>query len=305
MFRTSRVTNYAYLFLLTHFIHSPNGAGKSTSINMITGELKPTCGSIEVNGSELCGPKAAFFQHACIGRCLQSDALVDYLTPRDHIKILSMIRTDSSDEQIAMDTVEALQNIDLEKYADRESGKLSGGTRRKLSVALAMLPGSRVIILDEPSTGMDPVTRRSLWNAIHREYSKEGRTVLLTTHSMEEAESVCSNIGIISEGLLRCYGTVQHLKSVYSDGYHAIIELKDRVDPQACDEFISSICTNGAGKLLDVTGRKRTYTIGKVISLGNLFERIENEKERLGIDTYMVSQTSLEDVFLTLIRGAN
>lgn len=272
---------------------------------MITGELKPTCGSIIVNGSELRGNRAEFFRRACIGRCLQADALVDYLTPRDHIKILNMIRTDSSDEQIERDTIEAIRNIDLEKYIDREAGKLSGGTRRKLSVALAMLPGSRIIILDEPSTGMDPVTRRSLWNAIHREYSKECRTVLLTTHSMEEAESVCSNIGIISRGLLRCYGTVQHLKSVYSDGYHAIIELCQGADPHICDEFISSICANGAGKLIDVAGRKRTYTVGKVVSLGELFEQIENEKERLGIDTYMVSQTSLEDVFLALIRETN
>lgn len=286
-----------------HFLFSPNGAGKSTSINMITGELKPTCGSIEVNGVELSGPKSEFFQKSCIGRCLQIDALVDYLTPRDHIKILSMIRTDSSDEQIARDTAEAIRNIDLERYADREVGKLSGGNRRKLSVALAMLPGSRVIILDEPSTGMDPVTRRSLWNAIHREYSKEGRTVLLTTHSMEEAETVCSNIGIIAGGLLRCYGSVQHLKSVYSDGYHAIIELHNGADMQKCDEFIMSVCKNGQGRLIDATGRKRTYVIGKNVSLGELFERIENEKERIGIDTYMVTQTSLEDVFLTLIRG--
>ena len=272
---------------------------------MITGELRPTCGVIKVNGCKLCGPKTEFFQRACIGRCLQNDALIDYLTPRDHIKILSMIRTNSTDEQIAQDTEKVMENIDLEKYADREVGTLSGGTRRKLSVALAMLPGSRIIILDEPSTGMDPVTRRSLWNAIHKEYSKEGRTVLLTTHSMEEAESVCSNIGIITSGVLQCYGTVQHLKSLYSDGYHAVIELLPGADPQPCDEFIASVCAEGTGKIIDVAGRKRTYTIGRVVSLGDLFEQIENVKERIGINTYMVSQTSLEDVFMSLIRQDN
>lgn len=218
--------------------------------------------------------------------------------------MLELLRTGLSEEDINRDTEEALKNIGLEKFARRPAGTLSGGTRRKLSVAIAMLAGTNVILLDEPSTGMDPVTRRYLWDAIKKERSKEGRSVFITTHSMEEAEAVCTNIGIMIRGGLNCYGTIQHLKATFGDGYRAIIELEPKADPDACDKLIKKICNkNGsASELVDVAGPKRTYNIGKISSLGNFFRELEKAKDKYHMRSYTINQASLEDVFMLMVR---
>ena len=221
----------------------------------------------------------------------------------DHIYILEMLRTGLTEEQITEDTRAAIKNIGLEKFEFREARTLSGGTCRKLAVANAMLAGCNVILLDEPSTGMDPVTRRYLWAAIQNERSKEGRSVLITTHSMEEAEAVCTNLGIVIRGSLRCYGTIQHLKNTYGDGYRVIIEVSAEADTSKCDEFIKSIACEGAGELIDVAGLKRTYDVGKITSLGKLFRALENAKDTYGMTSYTINQASLEDVFMTMVRS--
>ena len=219
--------------------------------------------------------------------------------------MFGLLRTGSPKEQIRAETEEAIKNIGLEKFAHRAAGTLSGGTRRKLSVAIAMLAGTSVILLDEPSTGMDPVTRRYLWAAIKKERSKEGRSVLITTHSMEEAEAVCTKLGIVIRGGLSCYGTIQHLKATFGDGYRAIIELEDEADPDACDELIEGICkkNGGASSLIDVAGHKRTYNIGKVASLGNFFRELEKAKEGYHMRSCTINQTSLEDVFMLMVKN--
>lgn len=219
--------------------------------------------------------------------------------------MLELLRTGLTKEKIGEDIDEAIKNNGLEKFAHRPAGTLSGGTRRKLSVAIAMLAGTNVILLDEPSTGMDPVTRRYLWNSIKKERSKEGRSVLITTHSMEEAEAVCTNIGIMIRGELKCYGTIQHLKATFGDGYRAIIELGPKADPDACDKLIRSICLkNGStSSLIDVAGPKRTYNIGKISSLGKFFKALENAKEKYHMRSYTINQASLEDVFMLVVRN--
>lgn len=271
---------------------------------MLTGDLSPTSGTMTVNGTLMRGDKLNFFRNAHIGRCPQVDPLVDYLTPTEHVKILSRVRSGLSNEAIATHTKKIFRKIGLENYADRESVTLSGGTRRKLSVALSLLPGTQVIFLDEPSTGMDPVARRGLWNIIQEEQNKENHTVVLTTHSMEEAEAVCTNVAIITKGALTCYGSVQHLKSMFSDGYHVTVELNPAraASPEGCDQAIRSLCPFGGGIVVDAAGHRRTYNVGRVESLANLFEQLEGIKERVGIVSYMVTQTTLEDVFLMLTR---
>lgn len=284
------------------FLYRPNGAGKTTTIQMLTGDLSPTSGTMTVNGILMRGAKQDFFDNARIGRCPQYDPLVDYLTPTEHVKILLRVRSGLNDSEIAKHTERILRRIGLDEYANREVAALSGGNRRKLSVALAILPGVRIIFLDEPSTGMDPVARRALWNIIQDEQRKEKHTIVLTTHSMEEAEAMCTNIGIISKGVLTCYGSVQHLKSLYSNGYRIIVELTPAraASPDECDQAIKALCPPDAGVVVDVAGHRRTYNAGRVESLANLFEQLEQLKDRVGIVSYMVTQTTLEDVFLML-----
>ena len=116
----------------------------------------------------------------------------------------------------------------LTKYKDRVAGSYSGGNKRKLQVAIALIGNPPVIFLDEPSAGMDPEARRFMWKIIERiSKFKKYSSVILTTHSMEEAEGLCNRIAIQVAGTLKCIGTVQHLKNRFGQGYELEIKLKD------------------------------------------------------------------------------
>merc|ERR1712154_741615 len=116
-----------------------------------------------------------------------------------------------------------LQVLSLRKYADRRAGTYSGGNKRKLSVAMAMIGNPPIVFLDEPSTGMDPMARRSMWGVIRATMS--GRCGILTTHSMEECEALCHRLCIMTNGQLKCLGTPQHLKTKFGIGYQLDLTL--------------------------------------------------------------------------------
>jgi energy-coupling factor transporter ATP-binding protein EcfA2 len=121
---------------------------------------------------------------------------------------------------------EKLVEMDLKPFEHKLAGRLSGGNKRKLGVAIALIGNPPIVFLDEPSTGMDPVARRFMWNVISRISSvQKGCSIILTTHSMEEAEALCTKIGIMVGGRLRCLGSTQHLKSKFGKGYLAVFKL--------------------------------------------------------------------------------
>ena len=120
-----------------------------------------------------------------------------------------------------------IDELDLRAYTDKLSGTLSGGNKRKLSVAMAMIGNPRIVFLDEPSTGMDPRARRFMWKVIARVATqRKDATVVLTTHSMEEAEALSSRLGIMVKGNFQCIGTPQHIKSKYGEGLEVELKLK-------------------------------------------------------------------------------
>jgi len=301
----------------------PNGAGKSTLINMMTAELGATNGTLAVNGAIVKGWKHKLYPHMNLGRCMQNDALMDFLSAEQHIAIMSSIRCDSSKRSIPNDVQRSLQDMELESYADRPVRALSGGMCRKLSAALAMLPGTRLLVFDEPSTGMDPITRRSLWNAIARQRDCAGRSVLLTTHSMEEAETLCGTMGIVNRGCMQCFGNVQHLKTRYSNGYRVMFEFSDEADIPACETMLrntlrgdieqaETATTTGQAYapltdeqllvLVDINGNRRTYSIATPRHLSVLFMTIEQNHEKFNIVSYAIYQATLEDVFVALVK---
>ena len=120
-----------------------------------------------------------------------------------------------------------MYKLDLDRYRDVLSMDLSGGNKRKLSVAIAMLGNPPVIFLDEPSTGMDPEARRFMWSVISNiSTTKKQSSIILTTHSMEEAEALCTKMGIMVNGELKCLGNIQHIKSKYGSGYELEVKIK-------------------------------------------------------------------------------
>ncbi|XP_073948704.1 LOW QUALITY PROTEIN: cholesterol transporter ABCA5-like [Choristoneura fumiferana] len=192
-----------------------NGAGKTTTMKIITAETRPTCGSVMLSGQNVCDSQASAFQ--VLGYCPQHDALWKNVTIREHIECYAAIRgVSKADTPKIVDAY--LSGLQIMEHANKNAEECSGGTRRKLSFALAMVGGPRVVLLDEPSTGMDPRSKRFLWDTILASFQgKKG--AILTTHSMEEADALCSRVGIMVKGGLRCIGSTQHLKNLYGAGY--------------------------------------------------------------------------------------
>ena len=154
-----------------------------------------------------------------IGFCPQFDALFDLLTGREHLTLYAHIKGISATD--VPQVVEGkIAEMGLTEYADRAAGSYSGGNKRKLSVAIAMIGEPSLVFLDEPSTGMDPVARRHMWEIISDIVTKrETCSLILTTHSMEECEALCTRMGIMVGGVLRCLGSSQRLKSRYGHGF--------------------------------------------------------------------------------------
>ncbi|RLN98523.1 hypothetical protein BBJ28_00023418 [Nothophytophthora sp. Chile5] len=193
-----------------------NGAGKTTTMKMLTGDVLPTHGTATLGGFDILTQQLEVRRQ--IGYCPQFDALFELLTVREHLELFASIKGVSRTE---LDTVvmDKIMQLNLSDFENKLAGSLSGGNKRKLSVAIAMIGNPRIIFLDEPSTGMDPVSRRFMWDVI-ADISTRGKssTIVLTTHSMEESEALCSRVGIMVGGRLRCLGSVQHLKSRFGDG---------------------------------------------------------------------------------------
>ncbi|KAJ8624155.1 hypothetical protein MRB53_032685 [Persea americana] len=199
-----------------------NGAGKTTTLSMLSGEECPSDGTAYIFGNDIClHPKAA---RRHIGYCPQFDALLEFLTVQEHLELYARIK--GVPETRMKDVVtEKLLQFDLWKHANKPSYSLSGGNKRKLSVAIAMIGDPPIVILDEPSTGMDPIAKRFMWEVISHLSTRQGKTaVILTTHSMNEAQALCTRIGVMVAGRLRCIGSPQHLKTRF--GNHLELEVK-------------------------------------------------------------------------------
>lgn len=214
-----------------------NGAGKTTSMSMLSGAIVPTSGNAKLGGYDIL--KEQLQVRRLLGYCPQFDALLELLTVREHLELYARIKGVPS--HMLENTVRAkLHEMDLVNYEHKLAGSLSGGNKRKLSVAIALIGAPRIVFLDEPSTGMDPVARRFMWRVISRLSARKECALMLTTHSMEEAEALCGRIGIMVGGRLRCIGSSQHLKSRFGKGYLAIFKIKNapRSRVETCMEMM-------------------------------------------------------------------
>lgn len=201
-----------------------NGAGKTTTFKILCGEIQPTSGICLVNGMNVATDMNKI-RHL-IGYCPQFDALLDNLTAREHLELYAAIKGIPSQMRERLISEKIIQ-LNLQKYENVQSGTYSGGNKRKLSVAIALLGNPPIVFLDEPSSGMDPEARRFMWSVVGRVSSGSKKSsVVLTTHSMEEAEALSTKLAIMVEGNIKCIGPVQALKNKYGKGFE--IETKFR-----------------------------------------------------------------------------
>jgi ATP-binding cassette subfamily A (ABC1) protein 3 len=215
-----------------------NGAGKTTTFKMMTGDERISYGEAWLNGLNIKRDQKKV--QKLIGYCPQFDSLLDDLTARETLRIISLIRGVPPDKCKAFG--ESLgHEFNFFKHIDKRVRQLSGGNKRKLSTALALIGDPPVIFLDEPTTGMDPATKRFLWNALAK-LRNSGKCIILTSHSMEECEALCTRLAIMVNGKFRCLRSTQRLKNKFAQGYALTIKVRkvgdlDK-DVAAIGEFI-------------------------------------------------------------------
>ncbi|KAF9307177.1 hypothetical protein BGZ74_009883 [Mortierella antarctica] len=276
----------------------PNGAGKSTLIHLLTGLYKPTSGTAHVAGADIRTNMAMV--HAKIGVCPQHDILWGDLTVADHLLFYSRLRGIPPHlEQQAV--TYAIASVSLTKFRDRQVKGLSGGEKRRVSIAIALLGDNSVIFLDEPSTGLDPAVRRVIWDIINR--VKVNRTVVLTTHSMEEADILSDKIAIMTLGRLRCIGTSLHLKELYGSGFRLDVSSKPGRLADACASIEQGLMRGMKYRRLDKFTNATTFEfeVSKSGDLSRIFGALSQPGLYADVEDWGISQTTLEDVFIKIV----
>uniref|UniRef100_A0A8C4ILN6 P-type phospholipid transporter n=1 Tax=Dicentrarchus labrax TaxID=13489 RepID=A0A8C4ILN6_DICLA len=271
-----------------------NGAGKTSTFRMLTGDTAITYGDAFLNHHSVLTEMERV--HQLMGYCPQFDAISDLLTGREHLELYARLRG-VQEESVARVAQWGVKKLGLTQYAEREAGGYSGGNKRKLSTAISLIGAPPVIFLDEPTTGMDPKAKRFLWNCI-LSVTKEGRAVVLTSHSMEECEALCTRMAIMVNGRFQCLGSVQHLKNRFGDGYTIVLRLVDsKSSPDSCP-----ISTYMKSSFPSVELKERHQNVlqyqlpSHACCLARVFEVLANNHEELGIIDFSVSQTTLDQV---------
>lgn len=208
-----------------------NGAGKTSTFKMLTGDEKISYGDAWVEGMSLKTNMKDVYRR--IGYCPQFDALIDDLTGRETMQMYALFRGIPK-RQIAGITTKIAEELNFTKHLDKQVKAYSGGNKRKLSTAVALIGNPTVIYLDEPTTGMDPGAKRNLWNVVCKVRDK-GKTIILTSHSMEECEALCTRLAIMVNGEFKCLGSSQHLKNKFSQGFVLTVKVGRQNDNQGAN----------------------------------------------------------------------
>ncbi|KAH0788606.1 ABC transporter family protein [Histomonas meleagridis] len=276
-----------------------NGAGKTTLIKMITSLLPPSTGTIEIFGTNINNHK---YSQQLLTVCPQFNTHLCFeMTPREHFYLYQLIC--QLDPQEAVEhSQQLIETLNLQEHVDKTVRELSGGNQRKLAVALAFYNNSKLVLLDEPTSSLDPVARHHVHEMINEHRGK--KTFMLCTHLLSEAEALCDEISIMIKGCVYTCGSPQYLSEKFGTAYKIDLILKD--DGENNDEKVSEFFRKELpeSKLSIVRPNVRIYEIpSNVITLGNLFEKMEEGKKGdNGFRYYTCSSSSLERVFMEIVH---
>ena len=278
-----------------------NGAGKTTTFSMLTGMIQPSSGSISAFGLHI--PKDMNQLRRSMGVCPQHSVLWNELTVREHLLIFAGIRGFDFKE-VAPTLDKLITDVGLVGRGDFQTAALSGGMKRKLSVAIAFVGDPKLVFLDEPTSGMDPFARRSTWDLLKRMRSP-GRVICISTHYMDEADVLGDRIAIMSQGKIECCGTSMFLKNLYGCGY-LLTFVKDSAEPEwnrGITGFIEESLTGLNGdkvRIVSSIGRELIVEVKQVAGFAELLDKLDDKTVLygLGVESYGISVTNIEEVFL-------
>lgn len=298
----------------------PNGAGKSSMLSAIRGEIQPSSRESEIFVENIPVSKHRAAARSHLGVCPQFDAM-DQMTVLEHLRFYARIRGVSDVEHNVRNVIRA---VGLESFASRMAAKLSGGNKRKLSLGIALMGNPTVLLLDEPSSGMDAAAKRVMWRTLASVVP--GRSLVLTTHSMEEADALADRAGIMAKKML-ALGTSDYLRRKHGDAYH--VHLVTTTAPHTSDEEMERIkrwiLENFYGAIVEdktyhgqmrfsvparlndhhLSSEKQDQSQTRQVGISALFTSLEEHKELLGFEYYSVSQTTLDQVFLSIVGKHN
>ncbi|MGB9978541.1 ABC transporter ATP-binding protein [Methanobacterium sp.] len=268
----------------------PNGAGKTTSISMMVGLLNPSSGKVLINGK-----KVDDTDKQTIGICPQELVLWENLTCYESLKLMGDMYEVPKD--ILNQRIEKLlEDLFLTDKADTVVSNLSGGMKRRLNLALAVIHEPEIVLLDEPSEGLDPQSRRVLWNYIQSLRDNEGKTVILTTHLMDEADRLSDRIAIIDHGQLLKLDTPRNLKKEVGEGDIIEITLSDKHNNEEVINYLESF--DDIISVVELEGRINLRALNAVSKLPKIIGTLE--ESNINIDDLAIRQNTLEDVFIEL-----
>uniref|UniRef100_A0A2K5QC71 ATP binding cassette subfamily A member 6 n=1 Tax=Cebus imitator TaxID=2715852 RepID=A0A2K5QC71_CEBIM len=271
----------------------PNGAGKSSSIRMISGITKPTAGEVELKGC------SSVLDH--LGYCPQENVLWPMLTVREHLELYAAVKgLRKGDARLAIARLASA--FKLHEQLNVPVQKLAAGTTRKLCFVLSLLGNSPVLLLDEPSTGIDPTGQQQMWQAIKAVVKNTERSVLLTTHNLAEAEALCDRVAIMVSGRLRCIGSIQHLKSKLGKNYTLELKVKEPSQVTLVHTEILKLFPQAARQERHSSLLIYKLPVADVYPLSQTFHKLESVKHNFNLEEYSLSQCTLEKVFLELSK---
>ena len=276
----------------TMIVIGPNGAGKSTLINIISGIIQPNSGTISI----LEGVPTPNFEvmQRYLGICFQENVFIESLTVKENLEFFAALKGVSKEELEQFIDV-TCKTMNLTKSLDDISGSISGGQKRKLSIALSIIGNPPIIIMDEPIAGVDSLSRTEIWRAIA---SLKDSSVIVTSHSLEEAASVATNIMLVYKGNIEFNGSIESLKEKFKSRYILTICFNEEKDENnLCEifEFIKSFVS-------DIQISKKSINIPECEKIPEILEGIEENSERFGIRSFSFIDESLEDIILRMIK---
>ncbi|XP_072301151.1 glucosylceramide transporter ABCA12 [Eucyclogobius newberryi] len=287
-----------------------NGAGKTTTMSILTGLFPPSSGTVEVYGRDMQANLADVRKE--LGVCMQYDVLFDHMTAKEHLLLYGQIKAPHwSKRELTQQVRTILEETGMYAHRHKRVGTLSGGMKRKLSISIAFIGGSRLVVLDEPTTGVDPCSRRSIWDIVIQH--KKGRTIIMSTHHLDEAEVLSDRIAFLERGGLKCCGSPFYLKDQLGQGYKLTLTKKihngdkKQIDNAELKAFVQVHVPEA--RLKEAQGSDLVYLLppfssDNASSYRSLLTALDSNLDALQLGGYGISDTTLEEVFLHLTHGS-